>query len=357
MKTGQTSWQAPQVVQAHSTSSVVRPPIERLVLLGGAAASAVAVLEALEQHVQRAAVGHAEAHVVAQVVDDLHRRQRLARVVGGAEVGAARALGAGEAVQQRLPGEVLPALDDAGRGHVVRLHVQLGQHAALAEVAEVDVGQRRDDVAVLRVEQVVQEREQDDDVHPPGRVDERAASPKRMPKYEIIRQRDRAQDRRGVAAHRDQARLQHDAPEEREADDDQHQAAEEVDAGVERRRRASRPARSASENDGNRPWISVSTEPIVMTRKPQKMKKWYLLPIALTKRGQRLDGQAGLLDDLLLTEEEAHHGIDARADAVGSVRGRAEKISRAKRRTVQANIAKAATSSTAKTTRLIGRLS
>ena len=27
-----------------------------------------------------------------------------------------------------------------------------------------------------------------------------------------------------------------------------------------------------------------------MTRKPQKMKKWYLLPIALTKRGQRLEG-------------------------------------------------------------------
>ena len=28
-----------------------------------------------------------------------------------------------------------------------------------------------------------------------------------------------------------------------------------------------------------------------MTMNPQKMKKWYLLPIALTKRGERLAGR------------------------------------------------------------------
>ncbi len=47
---------------------------------------------------------------------------------------------------------------------------------------------------------------------------------------------------------------------------------------------------AAHENCGNSPWASVSIDPRVMTMNPQKMTKWYLLPSALTKRGQRLDG-------------------------------------------------------------------
>ena len=46
-----------------------------------------------------------------------------------------------------------------------------------------------------------------------------------------------------------------------------------------------------SENDGNNPWIRVSADPMVITRKPQKMMKWYLLPRALTKRDRRLAGR------------------------------------------------------------------
>ena len=244
MNTGQTSWQAPHVVHAHSTSSVVRPPIS------GRAASASS--ERAEAPCWKRSIitssgprSHVEAQVVAQVVDHLHRRQRLARVVRGAEVGAARALGAREAVHQRLPGEVLPALDDAGRGHVVGLHVQLGQHAALAEVAEVDVGEGGDDVAVLRVEQVVPERQQHDDVRPPRHLGGGAAGEA----HAEVRQhqhRDRAQDRGGVAAHRDQARLQHDAPEEREADDPQHQEAEHVDRPIDEAAPACRRQRRAA---------------------------------------------------------------------------------------------------------------
>ena len=50
------------------------------------------------------------------------------------------------------------------------------------------------------------------------------------------------------------------------------------------------PRRAASENDGNSPWIRVSPVPIVMMRKPQKMKKWYLLPMARTRRWARAEG-------------------------------------------------------------------
>ena len=50
------------------------------------------------------------------------------------------------------------------------------------------------------------------------------------------------------------------------------------------------PRTPCSVNVGNSPWISVSTEPMVMTMKPQKMMKWYLLPIAVTNFGSRLAG-------------------------------------------------------------------
>ena len=94
-----------------------------------------------------------------------------------------------------------------------------------------------------------------------------------------------------------------------------------------------------------------------MTRKPQKMKKWYLLPIALTNRGQRLAGR--LVFSTTFFWPKKKRSTESMRAPTRSVRssGRAEKSSRAKRRTVQANIPKAATSSTAKTTRLIGQLS
>ena len=76
--------------------------------------------------------------------------------------------------------------------------------------------------------------------------------------------------------------------------------------------RASPRGRGAARTPGNSPWISVSADPMVMTRKPQKMKKWYLLPIALHEAGaRRLAGMVGLLDDLLLAEEVAQHRVDA----------------------------------------------
>jgi len=50
------------------------------------------------------------------------------------------------------------------------------------------------------------------------------------------------------------------------------------------------PRITAREKDGKRPWISVSVVPMVMTMKPQKITKWYLLPTAVTKRCQRAAG-------------------------------------------------------------------
>ena len=50
------------------------------------------------------------------------------------------------------------------------------------------------------------------------------------------------------------------------------------------------PRSPAQENDGKSPWRIVSAEPMVMTMKPQKIRKWYLLPSALTNLGQRLAG-------------------------------------------------------------------
>ena len=91
-----------------------------------------------------------------------------------------------------------------------------------------------------------------------------------------------------------------------------------------------------------------------MTRKPQKMKKWYLLPIALTKRGQRLEGMVVFSTTFFWPKKKRiTESMRAPTRSVRSC-GRAEKISRAKRRTVQANIPKAATRSTAKRTRVIG---
>ena len=250
MKTGQTSWQAPQVVQAHSTSSVVRPPMSGLTCVGRRARRRAGSVSSSASSGPRS--GMRVRMIVAHVVDDLHRRQRLAGVVGRAEVRAARALGAGEPVEQRLPGEVFPLLNDAGGRDVVGLHVQLGQDAALAELAEVDVGQRRQDVAVLRVEQVVQERQQDDHVGPPADLGERLIEALH-PEVGHHQQADRREDGGGVAAHRDEARLQHDAPEEGEHDHRQHGDEKTSIVGVRMRAAASAPMSAAQRERREQP--------------------------------------------------------------------------------------------------------
>ena len=65
---------------------------------------------------------------------------------------AATALGAGEAVEHVLPGEVLDGLDAERR--VLALEVHRRQLAPRRELAESDVGERGDDVEVLRERQV-----------------------------------------------------------------------------------------------------------------------------------------------------------------------------------------------------------
>jgi len=55
-------------------------------------------------------------------------------------------------------------------------------------------------------------------------------------------------------------------------------------------RAAVSPRSTASENDGKSPWTRVSPVPSVMMMKPQKMRKWYLLPMARTRRAARADG-------------------------------------------------------------------
>jgi hypothetical protein len=93
------------------------------------------------------------------------RVERLAGVEAGQACLAAAALGAGEAVEQVLPAEVLEGLEPNVRRLV--LDVELGQLAARRELAEPDVREARRDVEVLRERQVAQERRDQRDVRPP----------------------------------------------------------------------------------------------------------------------------------------------------------------------------------------------
>ena len=91
-----------------------------------------------------------------------------------------------------------------------------------------------------------------------------------------------------------------------------------------------------------------------MKMNPQKIRKWYLLPSALTNLGQRLAGMVGLLDDLLLRRRSsAAPSRPAPPDRSRRGSGRPARIIRVKRRSVQANIPRAAARSAAKRTRLI----
>ena len=114
------------------------------------------------------------AHLVADVVDQLHGAQGLVREVCRAVVGAARALGAGVGVQQRLPVEALVV---AHAPFLLIFQVTSGQHALLPAVAKKDVGQRAQQVDVLGVGDVVEEEEHDDHVDHVVDVGGRLASP------------------------------------------------------------------------------------------------------------------------------------------------------------------------------------
>ena len=108
-------------------------------------------------------------HVLLEVLDDVHGGENLAGGVGRAGVGAASAYGAGVAVQQLAPGEVL----DAGRAeadvlvHVVQVDEGDLQTAAGLQVAEESVDGRGDHVDVLGEGDVEGEAQDDEQVHPP----------------------------------------------------------------------------------------------------------------------------------------------------------------------------------------------
>jgi hypothetical protein len=150
-----------------------------LVLVGAGARLHVLLERAaglLQLHQQAAAV----LHLVLEVVDQVHRRQRLLGGEGRAVRRAAGALGAAVVVEQALPGEVLdladaPVLEQRLGARVVRVvaakELRLRHRAALALLAQQDVRARAEHVDVLRVGQVVEEREHDADVHPPEHLD------------------------------------------------------------------------------------------------------------------------------------------------------------------------------------------
>ena len=110
-------------------------------------------------------------------------------------------------------------------------------------------------------------------------------------------------------------------------------------------------------NVGTSPWISVSTDPIVMTMKPQKMKKWYLLPIAVTNFGSRLAGSVVASTTFFWPKKNTSTEASRSFGRSERPSGRAAASIRMKRRAVHANIARAATRRIAKAMRLIRSIS
>ena len=102
------------------------------------------------------------------------------------------------------------------------------------------------------------------------------------------------------------------------ADHEQHHQAGHVDDGIQGRSQALAQQQPPSEKAGNSPWISSSTVPMVMTMKPQKMKKWYLLPMAVTRPEARARRDLHLFDHLLLAEKIVQHRAQPLAHPVGT---------------------------------------
>ena len=105
---------------------------------------------------------------LARVHNDLARAQQLPRDVRRARCRAASALGARIAVEQVLPRQMF----DVARTELldVRFKVHVAHralHAGTARVREVHVDERRHDVQMLRVWEVVEKDEDQQCVHPP----------------------------------------------------------------------------------------------------------------------------------------------------------------------------------------------
>src|SRR2546422_948837 len=101
-------------------------------------------------------------HEVADIDDDLLRREELAGEVGRASLGAAAAFGAGVRVKELLPGEILELARAEGLAclHAL-LHVDdRGEDAGRLEAAGEDLRGDREDVRVLRVGEVAEEDEE-----------------------------------------------------------------------------------------------------------------------------------------------------------------------------------------------------
>ncbi len=105
---------------------------------------------------------------LAGVDDDLARAERLPRDVGRARRRAASALGARVSVEEILPRELLDVRRAELRVLGLEIHrLHRAARARTARVREVDVEQRRHDVQVLRVRQIIQEGQDQQHVRPP----------------------------------------------------------------------------------------------------------------------------------------------------------------------------------------------
>ncbi len=109
---------------------------------------------------------------LAHVDHDLPRGEELPRRVGRTDRGAPSALGAREPVEERLPAQVLDVLGAELLGvRALEVHrTHRADHPRTTRVREVGVRERRDDVQVLGVRQVVQEAQDQQRVGPPGEV-------------------------------------------------------------------------------------------------------------------------------------------------------------------------------------------
>ena len=150
--TGHSWTQAPQVTQSQTTSSLTAFGTSGLGSKPAGSASRF---------------GPSAEELVAEPHDQQLRRQLLARRVGRADVLAAAALGARHRVDHLLPRHVGDRVGaEAHRALVLDREVERLEPAARARAAEPDVDRRRRDVEVLRVRQVGEEADDEQDVRP-----------------------------------------------------------------------------------------------------------------------------------------------------------------------------------------------
>ena len=167
MSTGQASTQAPQVTQSQTASYGIASSTIGRASSGGRRSGVVEAVRLAHDRRVRDQVDPVlglDRHL-ADAHDECLGIERLAGVPGRTGLLAATAFGAGEAVEEVLPAEVLEGLEPERRGLV--LEVDPRQLAARRELAEEDVRERGRDVEVLAERQVAQERRDQPDVGPP----------------------------------------------------------------------------------------------------------------------------------------------------------------------------------------------